>query len=181
MSGEGRGRIKILSSTTLFSYESVSSTEEKVWKMAVDIPLHGSELLSLYWGDVERSGAKLKGNFARRIYTSLRNHQDSKDNLSHLKSFANGLGEIIYLSESLSQVGSKTCSKSKCRVGTRDLLWSIRNEHLFIDRANDQGNIMRFDFSSLTSNGPKRLSIYPLDNKQSKDSFKVELFFNRCE
>ncbi len=149
--------------------------------MAVDIPLHGSELLSLYWGDVQKSGAKLKGNFARRIYTALRNHENSKDNLGHLKSFANGLGEIIYLSESLNQTGSKVCSKSRCRVGTSDLLWSIENEHLLMDRVDEQGSIMRFDFSNLTSDGPRRLSIYPLDNKHKKDSFKVELFFNRCE
>ena len=170
----------ILSSTTLFSYESINSSKEKLWKMGVDIPLHGSELLALSWVDVQNGGAKLKGNFARRVYMALRNHKNSKENLENLKSFADGFGEIIYLSENLKK-NPKLCSKEECRIGRNKLSWSVVDDHLYLDDVSKSGKTMRFDFSNLTSTGPKRLSIYPLDNKINSNSFKVELFFNQCE
>lgn len=170
----------ILSSTTLFSYESINSSKDKVWKMGVDIPLHGSELLTLSWADVQNKGAKLKGNFARRLYMGLRNHKNSKENLSNLKSFANGLGEIIYLSVNLKR-RPELCSREECRIGKNKLSWSIIDDRLYLDNISKSGKIMRFDFSNLSAAGPKRLSIYPLDNKINSNSFKVELFFNQCE
>jgi hypothetical protein len=181
LNGEGRGRIKILSNTILFSYESINSIKEKVWKMGVDIPLHGTELLSLFWGDIKSSGAKLKGPFARRIYSSLRNHKDSKENLSNLRSFADGLGQIIYLSHELKSTGTKLCDNDACRVGEGELHWKFASGNLLFDYLSQKGELMRFTFSNLTDQGPRRITISPINKGQESNSFKIELFLNSCE
>ncbi|WP_157868297.1 hypothetical protein [Halobacteriovorax marinus] len=183
LSSQGRGRIKLLKSTTLFSYESANDASRKIWKMGVDIPLHGSELLSLYWGEIENSVARFKGNFARRIYTTIRNQNNSKENISYLKGFAHGFSQLIFLSEKLNKEGKNLCQSEYCKVGDSVLSWKTSEGHLFFDYSSDgnSSEILRFDFSNLSEEGAKRLSIYPIENKSSSNSFRVELFFNQCE
>lgn len=173
--------MKLLSNTTLFSYESINDTKKKIWKMGVDIPLHGSELLALDWSEIEKSGAKFRGNFSRRIYVTLRNHEKSKENLDNLKSFADGFGQLIYLKEEMNSASESLCTSEKCSVGNKELLWTFADGHLFFDYRGRSGKLMRFDFSVLGKKGPEKLSIYPIENSSKSANFKLELFFNDCK
>ncbi|GEM_PF-4063804 len=173
--------MKLLSNTTLFSYESINDIEKKIWKMGVDIPLHGSELLALDWSEIENSGAKFRGNFSRRIYVTLRNHEKSKENLNNLKDFADGFGQLIYLKEKMAVANTPLCSFEKCTVGNKELSWSFSDGHLYFDYVGRAGKPMRFDFSVLSEQGPEKISIYPIENSSKSNNFKLELFFNNCK
>lgn len=76
-SGEGRGQFKDFSNKYLFQYETLLKLEQSTWSVAVNIPMHGEEILNLHWdGKQSASGSLYKQSSSKFKKESLKQFLD---------------------------------------------------------------------------------------------------------
>lgn len=92
LSSEGNGRLSAQKSRNIFSYESLNEVEDKQWSLAVELPLHGEEVLVLNWADAANEQVSMEGEFYSRILAQLHNSPKLK---SLMKVFLLKTGQII--------------------------------------------------------------------------------------
>ena len=150
--------------------------------MAVDIPIHGEELLSLGWEKADKGEVKLKGAFATRMVMSAKKHPDSKKYSPLINGFMKGWAEILYANNQLSigQQGFK-CKGASCSVAKNQWLLSSDEDHYFFDFKLSNGEFLRFDFSNLKEGSPRRLTVSPIGQTLETTPFQLDLFINNCE
>ena len=64
---EGKGRVKVMDQKYLFSFESLHVPAEGLWKLAINLPVAGEEMLVFKYSDVEEGKLKLGGSFYQRL------------------------------------------------------------------------------------------------------------------
>ncbi len=181
MNSAGRGRVKIFNQTTLFSFETVN-TPEKFWKMAVDIPIHGEELLSIGWENADKSQVQLKGGFARRLINSSKADVRSKKYSHLIKGFMKGWAQVLLANDLIRKnKPSFECTDGKCLFGSGKWLTGTSPGHYFLDYEIREGELLRFDFSNFKEDSPRRVSITPVGQTLETTPFQIDLFVNTCE
>jgi hypothetical protein len=167
--------------TTLFSFESIN-TKNKYWKMAVDIPVHGEELLTLGWKKSNVGRVELKGRFASRILKSAKHHPESKKYSPLIKGFIKGWSQFIFLNDSLKKSGNfYKCDGNKCSLGKNSWEWSKSNGHVYVDYNLTNKEKLRFDFSNFEGDSARRVSISPIGQTLETTPFQLDLFIKECE
>ncbi|OUR96132.1 hypothetical protein A9Q84_07155 [Halobacteriovorax marinus] len=150
--------------------------------MAVDIPIHGEELLIINWKEADKNRTKLKGKFGTRIFTSAKNHPDAKKYLPLLKTFIKGWSQIIFLNNQLANSGIENyCKGQSCKLGSSHWTWSFKDGHLYIDYKISKMSSLRFDFSDFVDGAPRRVSVSPPGQVTQNAPFQLDLFLSACE
>ena len=54
LSGSGKGRVRIGRNKSLFRYESKLNQDKKYWRMVLDLPIHGEEMIGLKWANGQK-------------------------------------------------------------------------------------------------------------------------------
>jgi hypothetical protein len=166
--------------TTLFSFEALN--QDKFWKMAVDIPVHGEELLSLGWENAGKGKVHIKGQFAKRLMIASRNHKDSNKYVPLIKGFIKGWSQFIYLNDTFSTSSDlKICDEGKCRLGKSSWKFSERDGHAYVDYELSNGKTLLFDFSDFKNNSARRISISTPGQTLENTPFQLDLFIRSCE
>lgn len=167
--------------TTLFSFESVN-TNDKFWKLAVDIPIHGEELLTLGWKRANKGRVELKGRFASRILKSAKHHPESKKYSPLIKGFIKGWSQFIFLNDSLKKSDKfYSCKGSECTLGRNSWTWTEANGHVLVDYNLSNKKKLRFDFSNFNGDSARRVSISPVGQTLENTPFQLDLFIKECE
>lgn len=155
---------------------------ENSWKMAVDIPIHGEELLIINWKGADQNRTKLRGKFGTRIFSGARNHKNAKKYTPLLKTFIKGWSQLVFLNHQLiSGENNKYCSGQNCKFGHSDWNWTIEGDHLYIDHQISKSSSLRFDFSDFKDHSPRRVSISPPGQHLENSPFQLDLFLKICQ
>jgi hypothetical protein len=97
LTGEGRGRVQFFQEKHLFGQESLYSKKEKEWILALEIPIHGEEVIRLNWENaLEKTGPKIEGAFFNRLKQVAKKQKRGKLYLQLLNSFFKKYSDFLY-------------------------------------------------------------------------------------
>lgn len=171
----------MFSQTTLFSFETVN-TKDKFWKMAVDIPVHGEELLTLGWENASLGKVKVKGRFAKRILLNSSKHKDSKKYSRLIKGFIRGWSQFVYLNNEFKKHPDlEVCKDGNCKLGPGSWDFEFSDGHAIAKYHLRNKDELVFDFSNFKDDVAQRLSVYTPTQALENTPFKLDLFIKQCQ
>lgn len=115
--GEGKGRIQLFHNKHLFRFESLDGDSSEVWKMGVNIPARGEEVLELYYQEVLNDGVKVRGKFITLLKEEIKIRKRKTYYLKILKDFISQLGLVLKmrrLGDSNELKDSLSCKNETC-------------------------------------------------------------------
>jgi len=162
----GRGRIELGSEKYLVSYDALLEAEKNKWSLALDIPIHGEELISIEWKDKPAVQADFLKNLKKPT-----NEQES------IEAFVEGLGNILRLA---SDVKAYSCKKNSAKSGlcelkdTSAIRWEVSNDEFILQTTTNSKKEIEFKAHSLNKKY-ERISVF------MKNTANLELFISSCE
>jgi hypothetical protein len=115
--GEGKGRIQLFKNKHLFRFESIDEVYSETWKMGVNIPGRGEEILELNYKGALKDGVKVKGKFISLLKKDIRSRRRGLYYGETLNKFISRLGMILklkILAENKTLGEHLKCKKKNC-------------------------------------------------------------------
>lgn len=179
LSGEGPGKVVYANQTHRFSYESLNNIENKVWSLALHIPLYGEEVVHLGWQSALKGSVEVKGAFYRRILHNLAG-EGAKGKIKALKYAFLSLASIVELTTYGPDKVNKICGKEGlCTLKHGQLEWSFLDGELLISQklVGGEGKL-RLKAMSFDGKLYERLNI--LMSYHKKTLVEMDLYLSEC-
>lgn len=159
--------------------------------MALELPLHGEEVLSLNWSGALEDKAQLDGDFYRRILFELKNKPQAK---SLMKVFLLKTAQIIAARESLvKNTQNFKCEQAKYdqykdeKVGTCaqsknnfNFQWFIGKNYFELEIPIATRYIYKIRFQNLNNQFFSEMNATLLQRDSGKNLFSLKLFLESC-
>ncbi len=160
LSSEGKGRLTVGNNKYIFSYESALDTEEALWQLALNFPLHKTEMFKLDWS--VKGKVKFTSSIEQRI---LKENQDI--NPQSLEAFTSGMGRLL---DEIIKLRTNKIKKPKYYK------WKTTKKSLL---ATSKKRFVDAEFKNLVGNEYFGLMTIKYHDKKDQ-SYKMDLIVRKC-
>lgn len=176
MSQEGRGRVQERSNKVFFSFETLNNSADSSFKLALDIPLYGSELMTVDYKDTSSPKFIVDGDDKKK-----------KKQMKSLKRFVTTFTNFVVLREAISRNGqSQYCVDQgkyiDCAVSPGSQSFRIKKLEKIIRviSSTDSMRNIEIEFFDLKETYFSRITAKYRNQSLKKPYFQADLFLGDC-
>lgn len=176
LSQEGKGRVNERKQKVYFTYETLNEPEKSLYQLILDVPLYGSEALSVDYKEVERPVVKLEED-------SFKKRKSMRNFMLFIQKFA----KFIVLQQAILKNGSQQyCDDNgaflECALEKGQEAFTIKKLEELVRVSVPVGSkrSLEFEFFDLKEKYFERVKAKYRNIQLDRDYFETDLFLGSC-
>lgn len=176
LSQEGKGRVTDRNQKVYFTYETLNEANKQLYQLILDVPLYGSEALSVDYKNVEKPTVKLEED-------SFKKRKSMRNFMVFIRRFA----KFIVLQQAILKDGSaKYCDDTgsylDCSLSKGQEAFTIKklDDLLRVSMSVGSKRVLEFEFFDLKENYFERVKAKYRNVIKERSYFEADLFLGSC-